>query len=86
MIEVKYTPSFVRQAKSLEEATFKELEKKIASFKNPKNHTSLRVHKLKGRLKDFYAFSVTHRTRVIFEYVTENEAWFHHVGGHEVYE
>lgn len=85
MISTAYTPSFIKQAKSLERATFGTLKKKIELFKDPKNHKLLKVHKLHGKLKNLYAFSVNNEIRVIFEYLSKSEVIMHDVGGHEIY-
>ncbi len=44
----------------------------------------LRTHKLSGRLKDLWAFSVTWEVRVIFEFLGADEVLFHSIGLHEV--
>ncbi|MEK7607437.1 MAG: type II toxin-antitoxin system mRNA interferase toxin, RelE/StbE family [Patescibacteria group bacterium] len=85
MISVSYTPSFLKQAKSLENRVYRDLKKKIELLKNPQNHKVLKVHKLHDRLYGCYAFSITHSIRVIFEYTTKSEVLFHDVGGHEIY-
>lgn len=85
MIDVAYTPSFIKQTKSLESVVFKNLKQKILLFKDVKNHKSLKVHKLHGRLDNCYAFSVDHKTRVIFEYLSKSQALFLDVGTHDVY-
>lgn len=85
MIRVVYTPSFIKQTKTLEASVFEEVVQKIEIFKNPKNHKKLKVHKLHGRLRNCHAFSVNRRVRIIFEYVGKSEALLHDVGGHEIY-
>ena len=62
-----------------------EVIEKIELFKHVDNHKRLEVHKLKGRLKRFYGFSVNYRDRVIFEYMSENEVALLAVGDHEIY-
>lgn len=86
MISVSYTPSFVRQAKALDSRVFNEAVVKIESFKDRGNHEPLKVHKLHGRLRDLYSFSVNHDVRIIFEYVDKNNVIFHDIGRHTIYE
>ncbi len=62
-----------------------EVIEKIELFKNVDNHQRLEVHKLKGRLKKFYGFSVNYRDRIVFEYMSENEVALLAVGDHEIY-
>lgn len=87
MIRVRFTVSFVRQMKRLEKDLFSEVVEKVELFKNEKNHSLLKVHKLHGPLSDFYSFSVNYKNRVVFEYAPRNkkEAWLHFVGDHDVY-
>ncbi len=47
--------------------------------------TSLKIHKLSGRMKDQWAFSLAYNLRVIFER-KENEIWLLNIGSNdEVY-
>lgn len=84
-MKVAYTPRFLRLYKKLPSGLQDEVIEKIELFKNIDNHQRLDVHKLKGRLKKFYGFSVNHRDRVVFEYMSENEVAFLAVGDHEIY-
>lgn len=62
-----------------------EVIEKIELFKHVDSHKRLEVHKLKGRLKRFYGFSVNYKDRIIFEYMSENEVALLAVGDHEIY-
>ena len=69
-MEVYFKQTFVRQFKILEEGLQEEVLEKIELFKKPKHHNLLKVHKLKGRLKKYYNFSVNYKTRIVFQYFT----------------
>ena len=69
MLTVGYIPEFVRSYKKLEPELQEEVWEKIELFKNPANHRELRVHKLHGKFKDCFSFSVNYRVRVIFSYL-----------------
>lgn len=60
--------------------------KKIFLFKTNPFHSSLKTHKLKGKLKDFYSFSVNRQYRVLFEFLDKNKALLFDVGTHEIYQ
>ena len=85
MIGISFKPSFVRQAKRLEQALFQELVEKIELLKHEKNHNILKVHKLHGALSDCYSFSVNYKIRVVFQYETTSEIVLLTVGDHDVY-
>ena len=60
-------------------------EKKEVIFRNNPFEARLKTHKLSGKLKDYYSFSVDYQTRIIFEIRNKNTIWFHYVGTHEIY-
>ena len=84
-MEVYFKPTFVRQFKILEEGLQDEALEKIELFKKPKHHKYLKVHKLKGQLKQYYSFSVNYKTRIVFQYLSNNKAVLLAVGDHAVY-
>lgn len=84
-MEIFYTPTFVRQFNILEEDLRNEVIERIELFKNKKNHKLLKVHKLKGSLQGRYSFSVNYKTRIVFSYISKNEALLFVVGDHDVY-
>jgi len=45
----------------------------------------VKTHKLTGKLKDYWSFSVNSKYRIIFEFVKEDIVWFHSVGSHRIY-
>lgn len=85
MIEVNYKPRFARKFDSLNRDLQVEVLEKIDLFKDYSNHTSLKVHKLHGQLKDQYSFSVNYKFRIVFQYVSKNEVELLTVGDHDVY-
>ena len=87
LIEIKYKPSFIRDFKKLAQEIQEEGFEKIELFKNNENHHKLKVHKLKGKLKNFYSFSITYSHGVVFEYKSKDKqsVVFLAVGDHEVY-
>ncbi len=48
-------------------------------------HSSLRTHKLTGKLNMYFAFSITNSYRVIFEFLNKNKIVFINIGTHEIY-
>lgn len=87
-MEVAYSPKFVRLLNSLPPALQEEVIEKVELFKNEKNHPALKVHKLHGRLKEQYSFSVNYQTRIVFVYLPKKpkEAYLLTVGDHDVYD
>jgi len=66
----------------LREATFKRIE----LFRDRGNHQRLKVHKLHGRYQGFFGFSIDRKYRVMFEWISDEEARLHTVGDHSIYD
>lgn len=87
MLKVGYAASFVRRYKKLGAAAQRAAKERIEEFKDPANHQALKVHKLGGKLKGKYAFSVSFSDRIIFEWSKDRKtAYLLDVGDHSVYE
>lgn len=85
MISIFYKPTFVRQYKKLPPLLQEEAKEKIELFrKNPK-HSFLKAHKLKGKLKGFWSFSVNYEYRIVFQFESKKEAALLVIGTHDVY-
>ena len=53
---------------------------------NP-SHPSLRLHKLKGHLKEYHSVSINISYRIVINFIIEDEKIiFIDIGGHEIYD
>ncbi len=85
MLEINYKPSFISLYEEAEVSLRVEIKEKIALFRNKNNHKSLKVHKLHGKLKTCYSFSVNYKIRIVFEYLSKNEVALLALGDHDLY-
>ncbi|MEO7766019.1 MAG: type II toxin-antitoxin system mRNA interferase toxin, RelE/StbE family [Ferruginibacter sp.] len=89
MIKIAYSPAFVRAYKKQiknQISTQLLFNEKVTLFLQDPYHPQLRTHKLSGKLKDFYSFTIGYDLRVIFYFASENEVIFENIGSHdEVY-
>lgn len=86
MLTISYKPTFIRQYKKLPEALQEEIKEKIELFrKNPK-HPFLKIHKLKGKLKNFWSFSVNYKYRIVVTFDSKKSAVLLVVGDHSIYQ
>ena len=85
MTQVLFKPTFVRSYKKLSVELREEVKEKIEMFKIDTSSPSLKVHKFKGKMKDFYSFSVNYRYRIVFSYKSKNLVTFLNIGDHDVY-
>lgn len=84
-MKIAYTPQFVRMFRKLEETLKQEAIEKIELFIQDPTHSQLKAHKLKGKLKDRYSFSVNYQTRIIYTLISKDEVAFLAIGDHDVY-
>lgn len=81
-----FVPSFVKQLKKLEPALQNEVVEKLELLQYDKNYKTLRLHKLNGRLKDRWSFSVNYKYRVLFQKLSKDTILILAVGSHSIYE
>ena len=83
--EITYSPKFIKNLKKVKGELKEEILNRVEMLTNESNHEMLRVHKLKGRLKGRYSFSIDYKHRIVFLYLDENTIYLLNFGGHEVY-
>lgn len=80
-----YSPCFVRRYKKLPSKIKALIENNEKIFlKNPFDK-KLKTHKLTGKLKGLWAFSVDYKYRIIFEFMNKDTVYLHSVGTHRIY-
>lgn len=84
-MEVLYTPHFKRDAKRLPKSLRPVIEERLGLFRQDPFAASLNTHKLDGKLRDYWAFSIDYRHRVIFTFEDKDAAVLHAIGDHSVY-
>ena len=85
MLSVAVTPQFKRMFRKLESSLQTEALEKITLFTDPQNHQQLKVHKLKGRLRGRYSFSVNYKIRIVFTYESKESVILIAIGDHDIY-
>jgi len=81
---IYYSSSFKKSVKKYS-AQRKKIEKAIRKFILNPFETSLKTHKLSGKLSGYYSFSVDYHLRILFEFLPEKSAGFIDIGTHEIY-
>lgn len=85
-MKIIYSPKFAREYKKLPEKIKRLAERREIIFRENPSHANLETHKLRGRLKSFWSFSIDHKYRIIFEFGDKGIIYFHSVGDHSVYD
>jgi len=66
-MKVYYSSKFAKEYKRLPKRIKLQAEDKEKIFRNDPFSPSLKTHKLTGRLKTYWAFSIDYQFRIIFE-------------------
>lgn len=83
--QIVYTKKFNKKIKKYPQGDQTEFLKKIRLFwKNP-DDTSLKTHKLTGKLQNHWSFSLSYHLRIMFRFSGEDIVEFIDIGGHEIY-
>ena len=84
-MEIIYSPTFAKEYKKLPLEIKIKAEKKENIFRKNPQEKSLKTHKLSGKLKGFWSFSINYNYRVIFDFADKNTIHFHSIGTHSIY-
>lgn len=83
--ELKTTSKFDNSFRKLPFYVQQEALKKERVFIRDIFYKSLRTHKLRGNLKDYYSFSITYSYRILFSYEENEKITFLDIGDHSIY-
>lgn len=83
---IEYSPTFQRSYRKLPSKTRILAEVREEIFREDPFDDRLNTHKLHGRLKGYWSFSVDYKYRIIFEFSGKERVYFHNIGGHDIYE
>jgi|TARA_Y100000031_G_scaffold77498_1_gene85381 mRNA-degrading endonuclease YafQ of YafQ-DinJ toxin-antitoxin module len=82
---IRYSTHFQRAFKKLPPDLKPQIREREVLFKNNCFDPRLDTHKLTGKLKNFWSFSITYKHRILFAFEGEGEVGFIDVGDHSIY-
>ncbi len=85
MLKISYSSYFDRKMKKLDSSLRPIVEERESMFRQDCFHPQLETHKLNGKWKDHWAFSITKKYRIMFQFLGNNEVMFEDVDDHDVY-
>ena len=85
-MKILYSPRFSRLYKKVPAVVKERLEKIEKVFRDDPFNASLKTHKLHGRLKDAWAFSVNKSYRIVFEFYDKDAVRLLAIGTHDIYQ
>ena len=85
-MKIIYTSKFEREYRKLPEQIKILAEEKEKIFRNNPLNPRLKRHKLHGKFKEFWSFSIDFKYRIVFEISKDKKTfYFHSVNDHNVY-
>lgn len=85
-MKIIYTTKFAREYKKLSKEIKIEAEIAERYFRKDPFDSRLKTHKLSGKLKNFWSFSISRSYRIIFEFGDTDIVYFHLIGDHSIYQ
>jgi addiction module RelE/StbE family toxin len=79
------TSHFRRSFKKLPKPIKEKTRRKDEIFRNNPFASILKTHKLKGKLKNYWAYSVDNNYRILFRFINRDKVIYFDIGTHEVY-
>ena len=76
MYEIIFTEAYEKKAREffkVHKDLIKRYEKLLTLLRENPQHPSLRLHKLKGDLKEFYSLSISKKFRIIVRFIIEEK-------------
>lgn len=84
MKKITFDPIFIKELKKIskkDKKLYQQIVKQLDVFSQNPNHPSLRLHKLKGQLKQVWSLSINRSYRILF--VDDYEYYFFSLGTHD---
>ena len=84
-MQIFYSSEFERRYKRLSLGVQKKAEEKEKIFVENPFDPRLKTHRLHGRFREYWAFSIDYRFRIIFRFFNDRQVRFYAVGDHSMY-
>ena len=82
---IHYSSHFEKVFRVLQLKIKKQAVEKEKIFREDCFDKSLKTHKLKGKLQNYWAFSINYSYRILFEFSKKDEVGFIDIGTHSIY-
>jgi mRNA-degrading endonuclease YafQ of YafQ-DinJ toxin-antitoxin module len=79
-----YTARFLRSLKKCDSVLQDDIISAITLFEKKQNIETLKIHKLHGKFKPYYAFSANFSYRILVK-MTKDAVYYLDVGTHDIY-
>lgn len=82
-MEIYYSRTFAKQYHRLPDNVKRLAEKQETIFRIDPFHPALKTHRLTGKLKRYWSFSIDYHYRIVFEFINPSSIYFYAVGTHD---
>lgn len=82
--DLAFGKKFEKYKSKLTDSDRQKLKKRLEIFVEDIFDKRLKTHKLKGELKDYYAFWINYSDRMVFKILEDEGVYFIEVGDHDV--
>lgn len=83
---ILYSSHFERTLKKMNKESITIMAEREKIFRSNCFDIRLKTHKLKGKFRSYWSFSITYSHRILFEFLQSNTVAFIDIGDHTVYE
>ena len=85
-MKILYSSKFVRSYKKLPNKIKDLAKEKEKIFRKNPFDPKLKAHKLSGKFKNYWSFSIGYKHRIIFRFAEINVIYFYKIGTHRIYQ
>lgn len=82
--DAAFEKKFKKYKNQLTDTGRQRIKNKLEIFREDVFDKRLKTHKLKGELRDYYAFSISYSDRIVFKILDDGGAYFIEIGSHDV--
>ncbi|MFH1246081.1 MAG: type II toxin-antitoxin system mRNA interferase toxin, RelE/StbE family [Candidatus Omnitrophota bacterium] len=79
------TTHFIKSYKSLPGEIKEHSKHREKIFKANPFDSRLKTHKLKGKFKDYWSYSIDYQYRILFRFIDNETILYHDIGTHDIY-
>ncbi len=84
-VDIEYSSGFKRAYGKLDNIIKKKVERRVSIFLQDPFDRRLDTHKLHGKLKNFWAFSIDDKYRIVFSFASDEQVIFLDTDDHDLY-
>lgn len=84
--KIEYSSKYIHSFKKLPGSIQQKARQKEIVFRRAPFNPQLKTHKLHGRFRDYWSYSVDFKYRVIFSFPNSDKALFFDIGLHPIYQ